>query len=278
MTYRQTTLGGIIEICGAGLHTGAAARMRLLPVDAGTGRVFDLNGARIPALAAHAEVNPRNTTLRAGDAAVHTVEHVLSALYGLGVDNAVIELDAPEPPVADGSAAPFVNEILRAGIVPLDQNDSYIRVDAPVLSETMGAAAVFAVPCDAFRVSFAISYDHPLVPHQEFDAVIAAAAYAEQVAPARTYGFIEEVEALRRAGLALGGSGDNALVIYKDSYSSGLRFDNEPARHKVLDLIGDLSLLGRRVRGHFFGYRSGHALNAALVRRIAAAASSSGVM
>lgn len=273
MTYRQTTLGGIVEICGVGLHTGAAVRMRLLPADADTGRVFMLGGARIPALAANAVINPRNTTLCAGGASAHTVEHVLSALYGLGVDNAVIEMDAPEPPAADGSALPFVREIIDAGIVPLDKDDSYITVGAPLFVENRGAASVFAVPCDVFRVSFAISYDHPLVPHQVFDAVIDADAYAGLVAPARTYGFIEEVEALRKAGLALGGSEDNALVIHRDRYSSDPRFDNEPVRHKALDMIGDLSLLGRRVRGHFFGCRSGHALNAELARRIAAALS-----
>ena len=136
------------------------------------------------------------------------------------------------------------------------------------VAEEPGKAAAMALPCESFRISFLISYNHPLVPAQQFDITVDPGAYSAQVAPARTYGFIEEVEALRKAGLAKGGSTDNALVIYQDRYSSELRFSNEPVRHKAADMLGDIALLGRRVRGHFIGYRSGHALSAQLMKKL----------
>ena len=267
MTYTQTTLAAEISLSGLGLHTGRTVRMAVRPASADTGIVFVVQGARIPASIAFAQQSAaRNTTLRSGDAAVHTVEHVLSALSGLGVDNAEVELDAAEPPAMDGSALPLCQALLRTGIRTLDAVSDYLEIRGPLIEEDPGRAAAAALPFPGFRVTFFLEYDHALVRRQVFDAVLDADAYQHQVAPARTFGFIEEVQALRDAGLALGGSEDNAVVIYPDRFSSPLRLPHELAAHKAADMIGDLALLGRRVRGHFIGLRSGHALNARLVR------------
>lgn len=268
-TYRQTTLSAEARIQGAGLHTGAPATLVLKPAPADTGVVFLTQGERIPATVAHAALHAaRNTTLSSGNATLHTVEHVLAALSGMGVDNAFVELDAPEPPAMDGSALPLARAIQSAGAADLDKDADYLVIEKPVFVEDPGRAAAAALPHNGFRVTVFIGYDHPLCRTQSFDAEITPERFFAACAPARTYGFIEEVDALRRAGLALGGSEQNAVVIYPDRFSSELRFDNELAAHKALDMIGDLALAGRRLRGHFIGYRPGHALNARLVRAI----------
>jgi UDP-3-O-[3-hydroxymyristoyl] N-acetylglucosamine deacetylase len=268
-SYRQTTLAAEVLMEGVGLHTGRTVHMALKPAPPETGVVFVSQGVRIPANIQNAAQHAaRNTTLQKGDAALHTVEHVLAALSGLCVDNAVVELDGPEPPAMDGGALPLCRAMRQAGIRELDADMEYFTIKQPVFVEDPGRAAAAALPHHGFRVTFLIGYNHPLVHEQSFDADITPDSFSDTIAPARTYGFIEEVDALRSAGLALGGSEDNAIVIYPDRFSTDLRMPNELAAHKALDMIGDLALLGRRVRGHFIGYRSGHALNARLVRAL----------
>jgi UDP-3-O-acyl N-acetylglucosamine deacetylase len=264
---RQTTLKRAVEISGAGLHTGEKSRMGVSPAGPGEGISFIRLGRRIAANAANVLVSARNTSLTDGETTIHTIEHALSALYGLGIDNAVIELDSSEPPAMDGSPLPLCRLLLGAGIAELDEPAEFIEIPEMIFTGKNGAAA-FALPADNFHVSFAISYTHPLIPSQTFDSLVTPEIYAAEIAPARTYGFIEEVQALIDAGLSRGASADNAVVIYPHKYSTELRFPNEPARHKAADMIGDLALLGKRVRGHFIGSKSGHALNALLVRKI----------
>ena len=268
MSRQQTTLQRAVELAGIGLHTGEAVTMCVAPASAGTGLVFVRGEVRIPARPENVQPGARNTTLARGGAKVHTVEHVLAALHGCGVDNAEIALSADEPPVMDGSALPLCRALRDAGLAELDAPAEVFSVPRITAVRDAGHAAVLALPADTLRISFFISYDHDLIPHQEHDVEITAENFLEQIAPARTYGFIEEVEALRAAGLALGGSEENALVIRPDGYSSELRFDNEPVRHKILDMVGDLALLGRCVRGHFVGFRSGHSLTGLLVKKL----------
>ena len=274
VTYTQTTLAREVVVSGTGLHTGTDVRMVMQPAPAETGIVFHTQDGTIPCSVAHASPDAaRNTTLRRGEASLHTVEHVLAALSGLGIDNAVVALGrAAEPPVMDGSALPLCHALREAGVRALEASSRFFEVSRPLFVEDPGRAAAAVLPHDGFRITVLIGYDHPLVRTQSFDAELTEQSFLDQVAPARTYGFIEEVETLRKAGLALGGNEDNAVVIYPDRFSTDLRMENELAAHKALDMIGDLALLGRRVRGHFIGYRSGHALNARLVRAIMASA------
>lgn len=268
MVYTQTTIKKSVELEGVGLHSGEKARVKIHPAGQGAGLVFVYRGTRIPALAEYARAAARNTVLTDGKTELHTVEHVLSALYGLEIDNAEIELSAPEPPAMDGSPLPFCEALIAAGRHALGAESEYIEIDEMMIADSASGAAALALPDGDFRISFALSYSHPLITTQGFDTAISPEIYSREVAPARTYGFIEEVQPLLDSGLAKGASEENAVVIYPGRYSCDLRFPDEPVRHKAADFIGDLALLGRRARGHFIGYKSGHALNAELVKKI----------
>lgn len=268
MTYKQTTIATAVSFEGIGIHSGEVVGMEIRPAGAGEGITFVHSGARIAAVSANAGPANRSTSLTDGEVSAHTVEHVLSALYGLGIDNAEIELTAPEPPALDGSPLPVCLKLLDAGIIELGVAAEYFTVRAPVFTEK-GASAAIALPYNGFRVSSFISYDHAMIPEQAFDSEVTPETYEKEIAPARTYGFIEEIQALLAAGLGKGGSEDNAVIIYPARYSVELRFDNEPVRHKAADMIGDLALLGRRARGHFIGFRSGHDLNCRLTAGLA---------
>ncbi len=264
---RQTTLSGAIEFSGIGLHKGLPVSLSIEPAGVGTGIVFEVCGVRIPAVVSNAVVSARNTELRANGKSIYTVEHILSALHGMGVDNARVILDAEEPPAFDGSAGPLAESIHNMGITELSAPREFVRPDEPVICGD-GYSFVVFLPSPSFRATYVLEHSHPLVGRQVADCGDGPEEYLTTVAPARTFGLIEEVETLRKNSLALGGSTENAVVVYPDAYSSPLRFEDEFARHKLLDLRGDLALLGRRLVAHCIGIRSGHALNIKSIRKI----------
>ena len=260
---------------GRGLHSGAEVRVRLVPTAAESGIVFvrtDLGGTRIPALLDYAGPSFYATVLEKDGATVSTIEHLMAALYALQVDDLDVELDAAEVPILDGSARPFVEEILAAGFREHDVPRRYIHIVKPV-TVTHDDKRISVHPCPEYRVTYAIDFDHPALGYQELTASLwRSDQFAEKLAPARTFTFEHEVEALRRRGLALGGSLDNAVVLGPSGIlNTGLRFPDEFVRHKMLDLTGDLSLLGHPLLGHVVAYRAGHDLHARLAAAISAA-------
>lgn len=272
---RQTTLRSPVSCSGIGLHSGAPADLTIRPAAAGTGIVFvrtDGAGASVAIPARYDNVvgTTMCTTLGvAGGPSIATVEHVMAALAGLGVDNAVLEVGGPEVPIMDGSAAPFVELIDRAGLVTLAAPRRGLRVRKAV-TVAMGDRTATLAPAQSFIVSCAIAYDGPPIDRQNASFRVTAEAFRRQIARARTYGFIEEIEQLHARGLALGGSFDNAIVVgdRRVLNDGGLRFADEFVRHKILDGIGDLALAGAPIVGHFHGEASGHALNQALLRAL----------
>ncbi len=254
---------------GVGLHSGAGASVRLLPARVGTGLVFrHPEGQEIPALASNVSETSRCTRLKLGEFEVQTVEHVLSALAGLGVDDAVIEIEGPEVPAADGSAAPFLELLLAAGLYAQPTQVQPLRLTQPVFICDKGCTLA-ALPSDHFSASVVLDYPkHSYLGTQAavFDA--ASGDYARQIAPARTFGFLSEIEALRAAGLGLGASVDNAVVLGETQYETPLRFANELARHKLLDLVGDLALTGRPVCAEILAVKPGHTLNVRLAKML----------
>lgn len=269
MAYRRT-LRREVGCTGIGLHTGKLVRLRLKPAPAEHGIQFFRSdvGVTIPARLANLARLDHATTLSAEGVSIETVEHLLSALHGLGVDDALVEVDGPEVPILDGSAAPFVILIHEAGLRPLQTPREYLKVLAPVEVVRGGKLARLS-PSDQFRISYAIGFDHPLLRHQAVSLRITPDGYAEKVAPARTFGFLRDVETLRKNGLALGGSLENAVVIGESGVlNNRLRFEDEFVRHKVLDAIGDLALIGHPVIGHLEATKAGHALHAALAQKL----------
>ena len=272
---RQRTLKAAARTTGVGLHTGARVELTLRPATADTGIVFhrtDLAGSPpLPATATMVGDTRLSSTLRAGEAGVSTVEHLMSALAGLGIDNLHVDVAGPEVPIMDGSAGPFVYLLQGAGIVEQDAPKRYLRVVAPVEVRDGDKWARFE-PFDGFRLDFTIDFPHPVFGSENKHTVVdfAEHSYAKEVARARTFGFMQDVEAMRAAGLGLGGSLQNAIVLdeVRVLNSEGLRYDNEFVRHKVLDAIGDLYLLGHPLIGQYTAHKSGHALNNALARAL----------
>jgi UDP-3-O-[3-hydroxymyristoyl] N-acetylglucosamine deacetylase len=201
---------------------------------------------------------------------VDTVEHLMAALVSLGIDNAVVELNSPEVPIMDGSAAPFIYLIQEAGVKTLTQPRKYLKVLRP-MSLTRGDKRIAVYPSDHFKVTYSIAYDHPMLRHQSRTIRLSEDIFVEEIAPARTFTFLNEVERLRQAGLALGGSLENAIVIGDTGIlNNALRFDDEFVRHKILDVIGDMALIGRPMIGHLVAHRGGHALHTAFAAQILA--------
>jgi UDP-3-O-[3-hydroxymyristoyl] N-acetylglucosamine deacetylase len=274
---RQRTLKTAARTTGVGLHTGARVDLVLRPAAADAGIVFhrtDLAGsAPIPANAMVIGDTRLSSTLRVGDAGISTVEHLMSALAGLGIDNLNVDVAGPEVPIMDGSAGPFVFMLQSAGIVEQDAPKRYLRVVAPVEVREGDKWARFE-PFDGFRLDFTIDFPHPVFGSENRNVVIdfAEHSYVREVARARTFGFMQDVEAMRSAGLGLGGSLQNAIVLdeVRVLNSEGLRFENEFVRHKVLDAIGDLYLLGHPLIGQYTAHKSGHGLNNALARALLA--------
>lgn len=267
----QTTLVKSVEYTGVGLHSGKEVGITLNPAAAGSGIIFirtDLPGRpSVEAKIARVTNTLRATTLENGEAKVFTVEHLLSALSAMGVDNCLIEMNAAEPPVADGSALPYVRLIEQAGIVELPNTVRQVFTVKEALSIRRPDKFITILPYDGLRITFTSINPHPLLGVQFGDYEIDKDTYLREIAPARTIGFMHEVEALKAQGLALGGSLDNVVVYDQDKVLTPLRFADELVRHKILDIIGDLSLTGW-VRGHVIAVKSSHALNTALAQKI----------
>jgi UDP-3-O-[3-hydroxymyristoyl] N-acetylglucosamine deacetylase len=271
MGYRRT-LRREVACTGIGLHSGRAVRLCLRPAPAEHGIRFlrtDV-GVEIPATLQNLGGQDHATTLSRDGVSIGTVEHLLAALGGLGVDDVRVEVDGPEVPVLDGSAAPFVILLHEAGLRPLAVPRRHLRVLEPI-EVVRGGKSVRLVPADHFEVSYTIGFDHPLLRHQTLSLRVTPRTFTEGVAPARTFGFLREVETLRRNGLALGGSLENAVVIGETGVlNNKLRFEDEFVRHKILDAVGDLALLGHPLVGRLEATKAGHALHAAVAHKLAA--------
>jgi UDP-3-O-[3-hydroxymyristoyl] N-acetylglucosamine deacetylase len=274
---RQRTLKNVIRATGVGLHSGEKVFLTLRPAPVDAGIVFrriDLDP--VVELPAHADLVTETvlcTGLSHGHGKVMTVEHLLSALAGLGVDNCYIDLSAPEVPIMDGSAGPFVFLLQSAGIREQEAPKRFIRVKRPVEVRDGDKIARFE-PHDGFRIGFTVVFDHPAIPASQSRAEVefSTASYVKEVSRARTFGFMRDLEYMRERNLGLGGSMDNAIVLdeFRVLNDDGLRYADEFVRHKILDAVGDLYLAGRPIIGAYEGYKSGHALNNKLVRALLA--------
>ncbi len=263
----QTTLRDAIEFAGVGLHTGQPGSVRIIPASAGHGLRFRLNGAvEFPARAEYVVDTRRATMLGVGEHTVSTVEHLLSAILGMGIDNATISVDGPEIPVMDGSAKVFADAIAQVG--SLVQREPRLRfIPAQPRFFRDGDKLLIVVPATTFRVRMTVDYEAP-IGMQYRDLEIDPPTYAAEVAPNRTFGFTHEVEALIRRGLAQGGTLENAVVFGPDGPLSALRSSDEPCRHKILDLIGDFALLGAYPQCEVIAIKSGHKLHCMAVREL----------
>ena len=274
---RQRTLKNVIRATGVGIHSGEKVYMTLRPAAVDTGIVFrrvDLDEpVEIKACAEHVGETSMSTTLVRDSVRVATVEHLLSAMAGLGIDNAYVDLSSAEVPIMDGSAGPFVFLIQSAGIAEQGAAKRFIRIKKPVLVEDDDKWARFD-PFDGFKVGFSIDFNHPIFTRQTSQAEIdfSTTSFVKQVSRARTFGFMKDIEMLRERNLVLGGSMDNAIVLddYRVLNEDGLRYEDEFVKHKILDAIGDLYLLGHSLIGAFYGHKSGHALNNRLLRTLLA--------
>jgi UDP-3-O-[3-hydroxymyristoyl] N-acetylglucosamine deacetylase len=256
---------------GIGLHSGQKVRMSLKPAPADYGIRFqrtDLGGMEIPAHISHLGARPHlQTSLANGRATVDTVEHLLAALRSLGVDNACVELDHSEVPIMDGSSAPWVYLIQDAGVRELPAPRKSIQILRQVQVQ-QGDKRIAVYPSDRFKVSYTIRFDHPLLRHQQKTLDLDEQTFVDEIAPARTFGFLKEVEMLRQRGLALGGSLENAIVLGETGVLNPLRFEDEFVRHKILDVLGDLALVGHPLLGHLVVHRGGHALHTAFATEL----------
>jgi len=267
----QQTLARTISVAGVGLHSGRQVRATLRPAPAGRGIVFVRTdvAAVIPAVAEEAGRLDYATSLGERGREVGTIEHLLSAAVGLGLDNMTVEVDGPEVPILDGSSAPWVEEILSAGLVSLGSAARPFAVTKTLSVHGPDGKWIEIRPAKELRVSYSIDFPHPAVGRQSISLVLSPETYAEHLAPARTFGFLAEYDYLKAKGLAQGASPENCIVIGESAVlNGGLRFPDEFVRHKMLDLVGDLALVGRPVVGHVVAHRAGHALHTALAREI----------
>ena len=272
---RQRTLKNVIRATGVGLHTGEKVYLTLRPAAPGSGIKFRRSDLEEPVFI---DAKPENvgetqlsTTLVDGNVKISTVEHLLSALAGLGIDNAIVDVSAPEVPIMDGSAGPFVFLLQSAGVEEQAAPKRFIRIKRKVMVEDGDKWACFE-PFDGFKVTFTIDFVHPAFHEDTQTASIdfSSTSFVKEVSRARTFGFMKDIEALRKRNLALGGSLDNAIVVddFRILNEDGLRYVDEFVKHKILDAIGDLYLLGHSLIGSFTGYKSGHALNNQLLRAL----------
>lgn len=272
---RQRTLKNTIRATGIGLHSGDKVYLTLRPAPVNAGIVFcrtDLDPVvTIKADALNVGDTTLSTNLEKGDVRISTVEHLLSAMAGLGIDNAFVDLSAPEVPIMDGSASPFVFLLQSAGIEEQNALKQFIRIKRKVEVRDEDRTATF-LPFNGFKVGFTIDFDHPVIKgrNQTVSLDFSSTSFVREVSRARTFGFMRDIEMLRERNLALGGSVENAIVVddYRILNEDGLRYEDEFVKHKVLDAIGDLYLLGKSLIGEFQGFKSGHALNNVLVREL----------
>ena len=271
----QRTLRRPVTCAGIGLHSGNKVNLSLKPAAADTGVRFrrsDLGGLEVAATVKHVGGINYATGLMRDAVRVDTVEHLMAALVSLGIDNVVVELNSPEVPIMDGSAAPFIYLIQEAGVKQLATPRRYLKVTRP-MSLSRGDKRIALYPSDHFKVTYSIAFDHPMLRHQSRTIRLTEDSFVEEIAPARTFTFLKEVEMLRQQGLALGGSLENAIVIGDTGIlNNALRFDDEFVRHKILDVIGDMALVGHPVIGHLVAHRGGHALHTAFAAQVLAEA------
>ena len=269
----QRTIKNATTISGIGVHSGTRINLRMRPATANTGIVFHrTDGEQTVDIKACSEnvVDTRMATVigRQG-MTVSTIEHFMAALAAFGIDNLHVDIDGPEVPVLDGSAAPFIREIQRAEVKKLNRSKKIIAIRKP-LEIIEGEKRIRIIPSRFFRISFNIAFDHPAIAVQSHSMRFSTESFCKEIAPARTFGFLHEIEQLKTMGLARGGSLENAVVIDKNGVMNpeGLRFHNEFVRHKILDSFGDFSLLGSPILGHIKAFKSGHDLNAKMVKLI----------
>jgi UDP-3-O-[3-hydroxymyristoyl] N-acetylglucosamine deacetylase len=267
----QRTLRRSISCAGIGLHSGKKVTLSLRPAAAGSGIRFrraDLGGLEVPATVQHVGGINYATGLTRDAVHIDTVEHLLSAIVSLGIDNVLVELNSPEVPIMDGSAAPFVYLIHEAGVKTQSASRKYLKVLRPI-TMARGDKRIALYPSDHFKVTYSIAYDHPLLRHQSRTIRLSEETFVDEIAPARTFTFLKEVEMLRQQGLALGGSLENAIVVGDTGVlNNALRFDDEFVRHKILDVIGDMALVGHPLIGHLVAHRGGHALHTAFAAQV----------
>ena len=268
---KQKTIKNSISYQGIGLHKGQPVKLVFRPAPPDTGIVFirtDLpDNPAIPAQVEWVIDTTRGTTLGKDQIEIHTVEHVLAAVAGSGITNLLIEIDSIEPPAADGSTRPFLEILQRAGLVEQEQACRTLVLKKAIRIREQDKFIV-ALPADCFQLSFTLVYDHPAIKTQFAEYTIEPATFAEEIAGARTFGFLKEVERLKSMGLALGGSLDNAIVLGDKGPLNPLRFPDEFVRHKILDLVGDLALIGQPLQAHIIAVKSGHSLNTRLAKII----------
>ncbi len=267
----QRTIKESVSIEGISIHSGEKAKITFKPAPSSSGITFiraDLEGApKIEAVVSNVCSTKRGTSLKKGAAEVSVVEHILAALSGLGIDNIRIELSGPEPPNLDGSALPYVELLKQAEIVELKQEKRIIELKKKVTVEKNGSS-IEARPYDGFKVDFMVNFKDTTIEPQSFIFEEKQASFEREIAGARTYGFVEEIEKLKSQGLAKGASLENALALNNNGFVNPPRWKDEPVRHKILDLIGDLSLLGAKLKAEIIARKSGHALNIELVKEI----------
>jgi len=268
----QYTIASPVEVSGIGLHSAVPVKIRLLPAAANQGIIFrrtDLDGFEIPASWRHiARVSYATSLMRKG-VLISTTEHLLAALYSTGVDNAVVEISSLELPILDGSSEPFIRLLKQAGLRRQRARRSYLKLRRPV-EVVEGSKRIAVFPHDGFRVTSSIDFPHPLIGRQEMELDLTPETFEREIAAARTFGFLDEIPQMKDMGLVRGGSLENAVVFTRDSLlnTEGLRFPDECCRHKVLDLIGDLALIGYPLRAHVVAERAGHAMHTALVLKL----------
>lgn len=268
----QQTIARPVSYTGIALHTGRDVQINCLPAPENTGVVFqrmDLpHRPRLKASAEHIVSTNRCTSIGCVQENwfIHTIEHLMAAISMVGIDNLLIEIDAEEPPVTDGSANIFLYILLEAGLVQQNAARKFLKITEPIFVREKDATLI-ALPYDGLRISYTLSYEHPAIGNQYIDLKITSESFKKEIAGARTFGFAREIENLHQRGLALGGSLDNAVLINENGPVNQLRFTDEFVRHKVLDLVGDLAVNGY-VHGHFIGIKSGHSLNAQLSKQI----------
>ena len=267
----QRTLRRSTSCAGIGLHSGKKVALSLRPAPVNSGIRFrraDLGGLEVPATVQHVGGINYATGLMRDAVHIDTVEHLLSALVSLGIDNVLVELNSPEVPIMDGSSAPFVYLINEAGVKVQNAPRKWLKVLRPI-TMTRGDKRIALYPSDHFKVTYSIAFDHPLLRHQSRTIRMSETTFVDEIAPARTFTFLKEVEMLRQQGLALGGSLENAIVLGDTGIlNNALRFDDEFVRHKILDVIGDMALVGHPLIGHLVAHRGGHALHTAFAAQV----------
>jgi UDP-3-O-[3-hydroxymyristoyl] N-acetylglucosamine deacetylase len=267
----EQTIRSAVACSGIGLHSGAPVSMRILPAPSGTGIVFrrtDLDGFEIEAISRNVARVSYATSLMKKGVLISTTEHLLSAFIGMGIDNAIIELDNLELPILDGSARPFVDMIQKAGIKKQRKARAYLKI-CRALEMQEGNKFIAVYPAESYSVSYSINFPHPLIGKEVFQVELTNGSYLRHIAGARTFGSRQDEEAMRNMGLIRGASQENCIVLTRNGVENGpLRYADEFVRHKILDLVGDLALLGKQILGKVVADRAGHAMHTALVSRL----------